>query len=259
MHDDTRLIPVGERKLCVRMRGDGPTLVLDCGGAGQGTDDAWGSGLEGRLAGLTTLVTYDRAGVGRSGGPAAESVAEMADDLHHLLHGLGVPLPAVFAGWSFGALVVQVLALRHPHDVAGLVFVDPTVSGEPPGSAVVRTVSFAVAVRLLRLRALLPTANARQFRELAGLLAGLPRHMREVQTALEAGTFPPVPLRVITAGVRPRMPRAQLAYLETGHRALAARSPHGRSLIAGHATHQIPHDQPDIVVKAVQDVLHHPR
>ncbi|PZG04395.1 alpha/beta fold hydrolase [Nonomuraea aridisoli] len=259
MHDDTRLVPVGERKLCVRVRGDGPTLVLDCGGAGQGTDDAWGSELEGRLAGSATLVTYDRAGVGRSGGPAAESVAEMADDLHRLLHGLGVPLPAVFAGWSFGALVVQVLAVRHPGDVAGLVFVDPTVSGQPPGSALVRTVSFALAVRLLRLRALLPTAGAWQFRELAALLAGLPRHMREVEAALETGGFPPVPLRVITACRRPRMPRAQLAYLENGHRALAARSPRGRLLVAGRATHQIPHDQPEIVVEAVEDVLDHLR
>ncbi|MEV4888035.1 hypothetical protein AB0K48_01410 [Nonomuraea sp. NPDC055795] len=51
---------------------------------------------------MTTLVTYDRAGAGRSDGPQARTVADMTDDLHRLLRSLDLPLPAVFAGWSSG-------------------------------------------------------------------------------------------------------------------------------------------------------------
>ncbi|MEU6720505.1 alpha/beta hydrolase [Nonomuraea sp. NPDC046802] len=249
------LVDIDERKLCAQVRGRGPTLVLDCGGAGQGVGGAWGSELEDDLAELATLVTYDRAGAGRSDGPQGRTVADMTDDLHRLLRGLDVPLPAVFAGWSYGGLVIQLYALRYPDDVAGLVFVDPTVSQTPPGSPVVRTLSFFLASRLLRLRALVPTKSSRQIRELAGTLSAMPRHMREVADGFDDSTLPPVPVRVITAGKRPRMPEAQLAHLNSNHQALAAQTPGGRLVVAEHATHQIPHDQPEIIVQAVEDIL----
>ncbi|RBQ16878.1 hypothetical protein DP939_27825 [Spongiactinospora rosea] len=252
---DIASIDVGGRRMCAQVRGHGPSLVLDCGGAGQGLGGAWGTGLEDDLAALATLVTYDRAGAGRSDGPQSRTVADMTDDLHRLLRGLGLPLPAVFAGWSFGGLVVQHYALRHPDDVAGLVFVDPTAARTPPGSALVRTLSFAFVSRALRLRALLPTASSRSIRELAGTLAALPRHMREVADAFERGTLPPVPVRVITAGKRPRMPKAQLAHLNSCHQELADGSPHGRLVVAEHATHQIPHEQPEIIRQVISEIL----
>jgi pimeloyl-ACP methyl ester carboxylesterase len=37
--------------------------------------------LEERLASFATVLTYDRAGSGRSDGPAYRHVAELADDL----------------------------------------------------------------------------------------------------------------------------------------------------------------------------------
>ncbi|MBB5076347.1 alpha/beta fold hydrolase [Nonomuraea endophytica] len=251
----TVLVDIDERKLCAQVRGRSTTLVLDCGGAGQGVGGAWGTELEAKLAELTTLVTYDRAGAGRSDGPQARTVADMTDDLHRLLRSLGLPLPAVFAGWSYGGLVIQLYALRYPDDIAGLVFVDPTVSQTPPGSALVRTTSFTLASKLLRLRALVPSKTSRSIRELAGTLAAMPHHMREVADALDQRTLPPVPIRVITAGKRPRMPQTQLAHLNANHHRLATQSPQGRLIIAERATHQIPHDQPEIIIQTVEDVL----
>ncbi|MFI6532713.1 alpha/beta fold hydrolase [Nonomuraea sp. NPDC050547] len=149
-------------------------------------------------------------------------------------------------------MVIQLYALRYPDDIAGLVFVDPTVSRTPPGSALVRTTSFALASKLLRLRALMPSKASRSLRELARTLAAMPHHMREVA---DARTLPPVPIRVITAGQRPRMPQTQLAHLNANHHELATQSPRGRLTIAERATHQIPHDQPEIIIQAVEDVL----
>lgn len=100
------------------------------------------------MAERAIVVTYDRAGVGRSGGSQARTVTEMTDDLHRLLRALHLELPAVFVGWSYGGLVTQSYATRYPSDVAGLVFVDPTASGTPPGSALVRDLSFLLAPRL---------------------------------------------------------------------------------------------------------------
>ncbi|MCP2330762.1 alpha/beta fold hydrolase [Actinoalloteichus caeruleus] len=248
-----RLVDVGGYALHARVQGSGPAVVLDGGGAGQGLG-TWGPVPEG-LAEFATVVTYDRAGVGRSGGTQAGSVVDMADDLRRLLRALDLDLPAVLVGWSYGGLVTQVYAARHPEDVAGLVLVDPTAAGTPPGSAVVRSSSFVLAAWLLRARAALGGRNARPLRELAVTLRGMPDAMAETARIREEHGLPPVPVRVITAGRRPRMPRAQLEHLTADHEALAALSPRGRVLVAEHASHQVPHDQPEVVLDAVGEVL----
>ncbi|MEE2044533.1 alpha/beta hydrolase, partial [Nocardiopsis tropica] len=88
-------VDVGGHALCARIVGEGPTVVLESGGSGQGVG-TWGRDLERRLAERATVVTYDRAGVGRSGGTQAATVTEAADGLHRLVHALGLELPAVF-------------------------------------------------------------------------------------------------------------------------------------------------------------------
>lgn len=250
-------VDVGDHLLHTRVRGKGPTVVLDCGGSGQGVG-TWGEELERELAHHATVVTYDRAGVGSSGGSQATMVTEAADDLHRLVRALDLELPAVFVGWSYGGLVTQLYAARHPNDVAGLVFVDSTVAGTPPGSALVRRLSFALVPRLLRLRAMFGGKNARALRELAGTLTGMPDAMHEAARVRRESGFPPVPVRVVTAGRRPRMPRAHLEHLNADHHALAAASPHGRVMVAERADHQIPLEQPEIIVRAVEEVLGRP-
>jgi pimeloyl-ACP methyl ester carboxylesterase len=247
-------VDVGDHALYAQVRGRGPTVVLDCGGSGQGVG-AWGEELEAALAERATVVTYDRAGVGRSGGSQAGTVTEMADDLHRLLRALRVEVPAVFVGWSYGGLVTQVYAARHPGDVAGLVFVDPTATGTPPGSALVRGLSFRLVPWLLRLRASSGGRNARPLRELAVTLTGMRQAMRDTAEARRTPGLPAVPIRVITAGRRPRMPKAHLEHLTADHRDLAARSPYGQVMVAERAGHQIPFEQPEIIVQAVDEVL----
>ncbi|MEU3273128.1 alpha/beta hydrolase [Saccharomonospora sp. NPDC006951] len=250
------MVDIGEHALHVRVTGEGPPVILDCGGAGQGVG-AWGTALEEALAERATVVTYDRAGVGGSGGTQARDVIAMADDLHRLVLALDLG-PATFVGWSFGALVTQVHAARYPEDVSGLVFVDPTAAGTPPGSAFARRLSFALAPRLLRLRAAFGGANARALRELAVTLAGMPDAMAEAGRARAEPGLPPVPIRVVTAGKRPRMPRAQLDYLTADHRALAGDPSMGRVMVAGNASHQVPFEQPELIVDAVGELLGSP-
>lgn len=66
------------------------------------------------------VVRVDNRDVGRSArfDGAAYTLADMAEDLHHLLADLGGP--AVVCGRSMGGAVAQLLALAHPDDVVGL-------------------------------------------------------------------------------------------------------------------------------------------
>jgi pimeloyl-ACP methyl ester carboxylesterase len=89
------------------------------------------------VADHTRVCVYDRAG--RGGSESADSVqdgAQIATDLHTLLHRAGVPGPYVLAGHSFGGLYVRTFAAHYPDEVAGLVLLDSTASKEPATSVV---------------------------------------------------------------------------------------------------------------------------
>ncbi|MER5645474.1 hypothetical protein [Streptosporangium sp. NPDC002524] len=109
--------------------------------------------------------------------------------------------------------------------------------------------------RLLRLRAMFGGAAARSLRELAVTLTGMQDAMREAAQARQENGLPSVPVRVITAGRRPWMPKAHLEHLTADHRALAGRSSNGKVMVAERASHQIPYEQPEIIVQAVDEVL----
>jgi pimeloyl-ACP methyl ester carboxylesterase len=81
------------------------------------------------------VCVYDRAGRGWSD-PAASPPdgAQIARDLHTLLHRAQVPGPYVLAGHSFGGLYVRTYAAKYPEDVAGLVLVDSTAANDKAGS-----------------------------------------------------------------------------------------------------------------------------
>src|SRR6201992_1577749 len=68
-----------------------------------------------------TVLTVDQRGHGKSMASApAHSLVDYADDLHALLTKLALT-PAAIVGFSFGGMVAQELALKHPQDVSALV------------------------------------------------------------------------------------------------------------------------------------------
>jgi 3-oxoadipate enol-lactonase len=77
--------------------------------------------FDGPLAKGFDLVAYDQRGLGRSGKPDVPySMADYADDAAALLDAIGWPSARV-VGVSFGGMVAQELALRHPDKVERLV------------------------------------------------------------------------------------------------------------------------------------------
>lgn len=125
-----RLIDVGGHKLYLNCVGSGsPTVVLEPGGGGTSSQLGW---ITPAVARSTRVCVYDRAGRGWS--EAADSPqdgAQIATDLHTLLHRGGVAAPYVLAGHSFGGLYVRIFAAHYPDEVAGLVLVDSTASRQP--------------------------------------------------------------------------------------------------------------------------------
>lgn len=99
-------------------------------------DTAWGGfsaewwGIQERLANVTRVVTYDRAGYGWSGRASFPRTTErIARELRAALVASDINPPYVLVGHSLGGLNMQHFARLFPNEVLGVVFIDP-VSAE---------------------------------------------------------------------------------------------------------------------------------
>jgi pimeloyl-ACP methyl ester carboxylesterase len=119
-----RFIDVPGARLHVVDRGQGPTVLLIHGLAGQLGHFTYG--VVDRLATQYRVVAVDRPGSGyslRTAGASA-TLGAQADVMAALIDALQLGRPVV-AGHSLGGAVALALALRHPHRVAGLALVAP--------------------------------------------------------------------------------------------------------------------------------------
>jgi pimeloyl-ACP methyl ester carboxylesterase len=128
-----RLIDIGGHQLYLSCVGSGsPTVVLEPGAGATSAQWGW---ITPAVALSTRVCVYDRAGRGWSeSADRPQDGAQIATDLHALLHRGGEPGPFVLAGHSFGGLYVRIFAAHYPDEVAGLVLVDSTASKEPARS-----------------------------------------------------------------------------------------------------------------------------
>jgi 3-oxoadipate enol-lactonase len=143
-----------------------------------------------RLSGRARVVVPDLRGFGESdlGGPF--SIAELADDVAHLLDHLGLAR-AVVAGVSMGGYVALAFAARHPQRAGGLVLCDTKAGPDTPEAragrdqaiALVRAQGVAAYVDGQLPRLLSPGASAELRAEARALAAQKPD---AVIAALEA-------------------------------------------------------------------------
>lgn len=125
------------------VRSNGLNFVLERRGSGEPLLFIGGTGwdlrdrpnpLDGPLAKHFEVILFDQRGMGRSDKPECDySMADYAEDAAGILDALGIPSAHV-VGFSFGGMVAQELAIRHPQKVRRLVLAG-TTSGGAGGSS----------------------------------------------------------------------------------------------------------------------------
>jgi pimeloyl-ACP methyl ester carboxylesterase len=120
-----QMVDVGGHRLNLYCTGQGsPVVVLD---AGEGDDMFTWRKVQPMVAKFTRVCSFDRAGMGFSdGGPLPRDANAMVTDLHALLQNAGLHAPYILVGHSIAGLYAPLYADRYPHDVAGMVLVDPS-------------------------------------------------------------------------------------------------------------------------------------
>lgn len=119
------LIDVGGYRLHLNCTGKGSPTVLLEGGAGDFSLD-W-SLVQPKVAANTRVCSYDRAGYGWSdAGPLPRTMRQIVRELHTALKKARVKGPYVFVGQSYGGLLARVFASQYPKEIAGVVLVDST-------------------------------------------------------------------------------------------------------------------------------------
>ena len=97
-----------------------PTVLALHGGP---TDHAHMLSMVAPLTDVAQVVLYDHRGCGRSdeGDRARWNMEQWADDVRGVCDVLGIEQPIVY-GHSFGGMVAQMYAVRHPGHASGLIF-----------------------------------------------------------------------------------------------------------------------------------------
>jgi pimeloyl-ACP methyl ester carboxylesterase len=214
--------------------------------------------LQNQLAGFTRVCSYDRpGGPGSRSDPAPtpRTARDFVADLHALLHVAHVPGPYVLAGHSNSGLFSVLYASTHPRQVAGLVLID--------------AVHPATIKR--RLAMLKPLVSPQEWEALRQLMITVPPRLvdpegidiwtseRQTRVALRRSPLRPMPLVVLAHGHPDDPPPPFVEHEERLwqqlQRELAQLVSGGRLVVATESGHDIPHEQPELVLDAIRDVV----
>ncbi len=262
----------------IHCRGNGsPTIIVEQGIGGPSID--WNQ-INDQMAQITRVCDYDRAGMGYS--EPAYKPTLVVRNLHALLAEANIDDDLVLVGWSAGGMYAREYYRQFPDRLKGMVLVDSpheqSFQRMPPQPSNQENLD-----RLMRKYYLAQFGWLRLNGEIEDQYASSPlsEHDRKQLVAIfekshtyrtlvdegvgleqdfSRGAMPPnlgnLPVVVIAEG-KPRHPYLQenLALLHTLQKELAGLSSDGQFIIAENSAHFIHRTEPELILKAVSNVV----
>jgi pimeloyl-ACP methyl ester carboxylesterase len=246
-----RLVDVDGARLHVRCVGRGDTTVLLIAGFESG-DDNWGK-VQPDLEARARVCSYARAGTGTSDpATSTQTFATQATILRNLLAKVGESGPYVVVGHSFGGAEAITFASLFADEVAGVVLIDASPTTWPTELCAIADDGSETA-SLFRANCTGwadPTGN-REHLDVFAAFAEVDR----------IGSLGSLPIAVITAAARQfaGLSATELARLtrawDQGQQRWTALSPAARLVSVEDTSHHIELDRPDVVIKAIVELL----
>ena len=242
-HTKDSFINVGDHKLhFVVTKAGEPTILLEAGG---GADASQWEGIQQKLANETnaTIISYDRAGYGKSELPHTPySIKKEVQDLHKCLNILGVK-KIILVAHSYGAFLSQAYQFMYPENVSAIILADPN------------TVTFvdSIGVKMLMIipfdttksLSIAQKADVRQ-------TIALPN---TIETIREMPFLKNIPVTVISAGKDwwPFPPWNN--WWRNSHLSIVNASENRKLIKAEGSAHNIPKERPDLIVNLILEML----
>ena len=238
-------VDAGGHSLRMYICGSGnPTVVFETGGApaNGGPLEVWEK-VQPAVSRFTRTVSYDRAGSALSEpGPKPRDARQVARELHIALQNARLPPPYLLVSHSFGGPLNRVFAAMYPEDVCGMVLVDPTQEE---------------AIWWDRAH---DTNYVERFDE----------QQRDADASLNEAHTSRVPENIPVTLITAMGPRAfrdiltekeQRYFVELikiwrqSHTEWVEKLPKGRHIITEDSTHDVPFEQPELIVQTIRDMV----
>lgn len=121
--ESERMVFFNDFQVHIKETGQGqPTVIIEAG-LGSGLD--FYDTLQTAISKLTTVLSYDRPGLGKSGkSPNPRTLPVYIDELKSLLETERIHPPYILVGHSLGGLIARYYAYKYPEEIVGLVLID---------------------------------------------------------------------------------------------------------------------------------------
>ncbi|MGG1850626.1 alpha/beta fold hydrolase [Bacillus wiedmannii] len=214
-----------------------PVIIME---AGYGDySKAWDHIAE-ELKEYGTVLTYDRAGLGKSGKSSKRYISsEMVKDLRSCLAQLQLKPPYIFVGHSFGGINARLFATSYPEDMLGIVLVDSTPENYKEDFLQIMSPEFQEAYYK-------QFVHESSYEEFMFSLGEADKHCQSMRN---------IPLVVLAAGKKAFYSSdAQMKWLQLQEELLRLSS-NNKFVIAKQSGHYIQKDEPYYVIDAVKWII----
>lgn len=282
-----KLVNAGGYKLHLVKKGSGGPIIVFEAGSGE-TSLSW-RGIPDELSRAATVVVYDRGGYAWSEqAPSERSGENIVRELHEALQNEGLNGPYIMVGHSLGGMYARLFAQTYPDQMAGLVLVDARPENDERESRfILEEENFAGNPSVFVMKLLKHSGVMRIFKD--SLLEGLvPSQDRDVfvnviaksaffeakdeegrlaymtEDSIRGQQLGKLPVRIISRGIAPDYASSGIseeggrkleAIWQAGQREMLNISSDSKQVVAEESGHMIIHDQPELVVDILRDLL----
>ncbi|HDR7800214.1 TPA: alpha/beta fold hydrolase [Bacillus tropicus] len=214
-----------------------PVIIMD---AGYGDySKAWEHIAE-ELTEFGTVLTYDRAGLGKSGVSSKRRISsEMIKELRSCLEKLQLKPLYIFIGHSFGGINARLFTTFYPENMMGVVLVDSTPENYKEAFLPIMSPEFQEAYYK-------QFVHESSYEEFMFSLGEADKHCQSMRN---------IPLIVLAAGKKAfYLQEAQMKWLQLQEELLRLSS-NNKFVIAEQSGHYIQKDEPHYIIDAVKWII----
>lgn len=214
-----------------------PVIIME---AGYGDYSKTWDHIAEKLTEFGTVLTYDRAGLGKSGNSSKRRISsEMIKDLRSCLEKLQLKPPYIFVGHSFGGINARLFATFYSEDMLGIVLVDSTPENYKKDFLLIMSPEFQEAYYK-------QFVHESSYKEFMFSLGEADKHCQSMRN---------IPLVVLAAGKKAYYSQeAQMKWLQLQEELLRLSNNH-KFIIAEQSGHYIQKDEPHYIIDAVKWII----